>query len=161
HEVSHSGSTAGYRAFLTRFPDQHVSVAVLCNAGTANPTQYAHEVAAEYLANTFTASEPTGGNAAARHDSPGAFTPSDADLRAYIGRYSSDEAETELDVELENGGLVIKRRPDTVLHARPTGKDAFAVPSLGTVTFLRAADGRVGEFSVKLDRVWDLRFQRR
>ena len=37
-EVSHSGSTAGYRAFLTRFPKQHVSVAVLCNAGTADAT---------------------------------------------------------------------------------------------------------------------------
>ena len=37
-EVSHSGSTAGYRAFLTRFPEQHVSVAVLCNAGTADAT---------------------------------------------------------------------------------------------------------------------------
>jgi CubicO group peptidase (beta-lactamase class C family) len=37
-EVSHSGSTAGYRAFLTRFPKQQVSVAVLCNAGTADAT---------------------------------------------------------------------------------------------------------------------------
>jgi CubicO group peptidase (beta-lactamase class C family) len=43
-EVNHSGSTAGYRAFLTRYPDQHVSVAVLCNAGNANATQYAHAV---------------------------------------------------------------------------------------------------------------------
>src|SRR6266511_2809574 len=29
-EVFHSGTTAGYSAFLTRFPDQKVSVAVLC-----------------------------------------------------------------------------------------------------------------------------------
>ena len=34
-EVSHSGATAGYRAFLTRFPAQAVSVAVLCNDGNA------------------------------------------------------------------------------------------------------------------------------
>jgi hypothetical protein len=34
------------------------------------------------------------------------------------------------------------------------------VPSLGTITFRRASDGRVNELSVKLDRVWDLRFQR-
>lgn len=43
-EVSHSGSTAGYQAFLTRFPDQHVSVAVLCNATSARAPQYAHAV---------------------------------------------------------------------------------------------------------------------
>src|SRR5262249_14333443 len=48
-EVGHSGSTAGYRAFLVRYPDQHVSVAVLCNAGNANATQYAHAVADAYL----------------------------------------------------------------------------------------------------------------
>ena len=49
HEVYHSGSTAGYSAFLTRFPDQKVAVAVMCNAATANATQYAHAVADLYL----------------------------------------------------------------------------------------------------------------
>jgi CubicO group peptidase (beta-lactamase class C family) len=48
-EVYHSGSTAGYSAFLTRFPDQHLSVAVLCNVDTARATQYAHDVADLYL----------------------------------------------------------------------------------------------------------------
>jgi CubicO group peptidase (beta-lactamase class C family) len=37
-EVSHSGATGGYRAFLARYPQQHLSVAVLCNAGNANPS---------------------------------------------------------------------------------------------------------------------------
>ena len=49
HEVYHSGSTAGYSAFLTRFPDQHVSVAVLCNGANARATDYAHAVADVYL----------------------------------------------------------------------------------------------------------------
>jgi hypothetical protein len=49
-EVWHSGSTAGYRAHLTRFPDQQVSVAVLCNVSTANATQYTNAVAELYLA---------------------------------------------------------------------------------------------------------------
>jgi CubicO group peptidase (beta-lactamase class C family) len=48
-EVYHSGSTAGYSAFLTRFPDQHLSVAVLCNASGAPATQYAYSVADLYL----------------------------------------------------------------------------------------------------------------
>jgi len=61
-EVSHSGSTAGYRAFLARYPDQHLSVAVLCNVSTANATQYAHDVAAIYLRGALgpsTESRPT------------------------------------------------------------------------------------------------------
>jgi len=43
--VEHSGSTAGYSAHLIRYPDQHVSVAVLCNATSARASQYAHDVA--------------------------------------------------------------------------------------------------------------------
>ena len=43
-EISHSGSTAGYRTFLARYPDQHVSVAVWCNYAGANPTSLAHQV---------------------------------------------------------------------------------------------------------------------
>ena len=35
-EVGHSGSTAGYRAHLTRFPQQHLSVAVLCNVASGD-----------------------------------------------------------------------------------------------------------------------------
>jgi CubicO group peptidase (beta-lactamase class C family) len=48
-EVSHSGATAGYRAYLATYPDQQVAVAVLCNAGNANATQIAHEIADGYL----------------------------------------------------------------------------------------------------------------
>ena len=49
-EVSHSGSTAGYHAFLARFPDEGLSVAVLCNATGTDPAAYAHEIADIVLA---------------------------------------------------------------------------------------------------------------
>lgn len=52
-EVRHSGTTAGYRAYLTRFPDQHLSIAVLCNVSTATPDTYAHAVADLYLADVL------------------------------------------------------------------------------------------------------------
>lgn len=48
NEVSHSGSTAGYSAWLGRYPDQDVSVAVLCNLAV-NATQLGHAVADVYL----------------------------------------------------------------------------------------------------------------
>jgi CubicO group peptidase (beta-lactamase class C family) len=48
-EVNHSGATAGYRAFLSRYPAQGVAVAVLCNAANANATTLAHQVADLYL----------------------------------------------------------------------------------------------------------------
>ena len=48
-EVSHSGATAGYRAWLGRYPEQKLTVAVLCNHAAANATALAHEAADLYL----------------------------------------------------------------------------------------------------------------
>src|SRR3954452_1814946 len=160
-EVGHSGSTAGYRAYLARYPKQHLSVAVLCNAGTANATQYAHAVAEAYLGEAVTGTAAPASGGAGRGTSAAPFDPpSAAQLASYAGHYESDEAETAFDIAVQGGELVLKRRPDTVLRMRPVGGQAFAVPSLGTITFIREGE-KVAQLSVKLDRVWDLRFTRR
>jgi CubicO group peptidase (beta-lactamase class C family) len=58
--VRHGGSWAGYRAELMRFPDQHFSVAVLCNLAGTDPTTLARRVAELHLEPSFAAtSEPT------------------------------------------------------------------------------------------------------
>ena len=53
-EVQHSGSTAGYRGYLTRFPDQGIAVAVMCNTTTGNAGGLAHRVADLYLGDAIT-----------------------------------------------------------------------------------------------------------
>ncbi|THD55447.1 serine hydrolase domain-containing protein [Phenylobacterium sp.] len=61
-EISHSGATGGYRAWLGRYPDQGLSIAVLCNAGDADAGRQAHEIANLYLPPAPTAApsaEPT------------------------------------------------------------------------------------------------------
>ena len=55
-EVSHSGATAGYRSFLTRYPDQGIAVAVLCNHAGAPAPSLGHGVADIYLGSV--ASDP-------------------------------------------------------------------------------------------------------
>jgi hypothetical protein len=246
-EVGHSGSTAGYRAYLARFPRQHVSVVVLCNVSAGDADRYAHLVAALYLRdaivaqtrgvvdlghddilapamssyvglyrNTLTgvALSLAAGKAAATLEIEGAarpenivtfngelngeavFQPLDGgrmfyfrrgkslrvanangtiedyvrverakptaqELGELVGTYSSDEAETVLDVVLSGDTLAVKRRPDTTLALRPIYKDAFSAQGLGLVRFRRDAAGAVTALSVTLDRVWDLRFERR
>jgi CubicO group peptidase (beta-lactamase class C family) len=156
-EVNHSGSTAGYQAYLVRYPDQRVSVAVLCNAADANATQVAHAVAEVYLGSALTAPAAAGGGRGAAGEP---FRPASGDLKAYPGRYVSDEAETEFTITQDGDRLVLKQRPAFVLTMRAVAKDVFAVPRVGTVTFRRGPSGVVDELSVKQDRVWDLRFQR-
>lgn len=47
--LSHSGSTASYRAWLGRFPASGLSIALLCNAGSLNTEDLGPEVAALFL----------------------------------------------------------------------------------------------------------------
>lgn len=74
-EVSHSGSTAGYSAWLGRYPQQDLSIAVLCNV-TTNATALAHEVADIYLEKIVV------------HETARA-TSAAADLQAKAGMYRS------------------------------------------------------------------------
>lgn len=49
-ELSHDGATAGYRTWLGRYPEQGLSIALLCNADDANPVTLARAIARELLA---------------------------------------------------------------------------------------------------------------
>jgi CubicO group peptidase (beta-lactamase class C family) len=164
-EISHSGSTGGYRAFLTRFPDHHVSVAVLCNTGT-DAVDAADDVIELYLGDKLgpetpeppTPAEFRGPLAAFVRDET--FVPSAADRAAFVGTYVNEEIETTITIEDRGGALVARRRPDTTIALRPHSRDRFdAGGGLGTVTFHRA-NGRVTELGVTVERVWDLRFRK-
>jgi hypothetical protein len=56
--VSHAGGDAGYRADLIRFPDQHFSVALLCNLASINPSALSWKIADIYLALSSSAASP-------------------------------------------------------------------------------------------------------
>jgi CubicO group peptidase (beta-lactamase class C family) len=97
-EISHSGSTAGYQAFLTRFPDQRVSVAVLCNVATAQATQYAHAVADAYLGD--------------RVKSPAVMpthTLTSAEMDRFAGMWKSDVTELPVTIGRDHDGLFTNR----------------------------------------------------
>jgi CubicO group peptidase (beta-lactamase class C family) len=73
-ETNHSGTTGSYRAFLARYPDQHLSIAVLCNAGNSTPRQTVHAVADLYLGDALM-------------PEPAAASVTGADLDALEGMY--------------------------------------------------------------------------
>jgi CubicO group peptidase (beta-lactamase class C family) len=153
--VSHSGSTAGYRAHLNRFPDAHTSVAVLCNVSSADATRAAGRVSEIFLGDRLKPATPE--RSAAPAPAPVDPPPSAAQLNALVGRYWSDEAETMLTVAIDQGALVLKRRPDAVIKLTAVGPDRFR-GSIGSVRFIRNGGGAVDAFSINQERVWDLRF---
>src|SRR5216683_218 len=91
HTVSHGGSWGGYRAELLRFPEQHFSVACLCNLGSARPSNRAHRVADVYLASLM---KPKDTNKETLEKQAKVQTPvslTAEQLRSYQGDYWSDE----------------------------------------------------------------------
>jgi len=164
-QITHTGATSGYRAYLGLFPDDGLSVALLCNVTSANPGGLGGSVADVFLpqgtAQGGSGGGGGGGGSQAAPDAPPPFRPTAADLRAYEGSYHSDDAEVTLRVTVENGSLVLHRRPATrmTLNPREQEADSFQA-SLGTIRFIRSGDGSVNEFSVSQARVFDMRFHR-
>ena len=58
-EVAHDGSTAGYRAWLGRYPDAGLSIALLCNSAEAMAGRLAHAVADQTLGGPPLLAEPS------------------------------------------------------------------------------------------------------
>lgn len=163
-EVYHSGATAGYRAFLTEYPSAKLTIAVLCNAGNAAPATFVRQVSDLYLGERANANAPRstllpeaeGPLVGVKADA--SYRPTASDLAAFAGTYDSTEIETQFIARVDNGSLVLSRRPDTRITLRPHSRDRFeAGAGLGQVTFHRK-DGVVVAMSVTQDRVWDLRF---
>ncbi|TVP75915.1 MAG: class A beta-lactamase-related serine hydrolase [Gemmatimonadales bacterium] len=179
--VTHTGATAGYRAYLGRFPDQEVSVALLCNVTSANPGNLGQAVARRALRlvaadEVEAAQERVREAARAREEArtteeageepeqdppTPAFSPSTSELREFTGRYYSPDAEVEVEIVLEEDRLVLLRRPADRIGLSPDEDttDRFT-GGLGGLQFHRDADGHVMEFGVSQARVFDLRFHR-
>jgi CubicO group peptidase (beta-lactamase class C family) len=155
HNIYHSGSTAGYRAHLNRFPAAHTSVAVLCNGANGDASRSANRVSDVFLGDTL--KPPMPGTPAERPAAALNPPPSAPQLAAFAGSYWSEEAETMFIAAVDQGSLVLRRRPDTVIKLTAVGTDKFR-GSIGTVTFIRNSAGAVDALSVNQDRVWDLRF---
>ena len=132
-EVSHSGSTAGYRTFLARYPEQKVSLAVWCNHAGANPTSLAHKVADLVLVKQPT----TAAQASAVH----ADVPASAIAR-WAGKYRDAHTDQTMDFVASAGGLTTRAGTRTVAWT-PLGGDAFK-SELGTIVLGGAAGQRVG-----------------
>ncbi|HXV62326.1 MAG TPA: serine hydrolase domain-containing protein [Vicinamibacteria bacterium] len=87
------------------------------------------------------------------------FSPDAAQRSAYEGEYTSYDAETNFVISVVDGELTLHRRPGWKVVLQPEYEDAFDAPGLGFIRFHRDAN-RVVDLSLRLPRVYDMRFQR-
>lgn len=108
-EVSHGGSTGGYRTWLGRYPDKGVSVAVMCNSAQANPTQLGRETARLWT-----------GGVPAPNPTPVALEP--AMLEKLTGMYRKVRDNTVAELRVRDGKLMFDR-----VALTPVGAAEFSV----------------------------------
>lgn len=103
--VSHSGSAAGYSAWLGRIPGESLSIAVLCNSDVANASAFANRVG-EVFAPAVRAAETSGSRPpAAGSDGAGA---TGVDLNSKAGIFLSERNGELLRIVVNNGRLGIE-----------------------------------------------------
>lgn len=119
--VSHSGAFVGFRTEMVRFPEQKLSVAVLCNLSEVNPVPLAREVATLYLGDLM---EPESDDGRA-----GKVAVAPESLRRLAGYYWN-AAESESRRVYIHDGKLFWDRGSSESELLPLGGDRFKVDGL-------------------------------
>ncbi|MDH5759180.1 MAG: beta-lactamase family protein [Gemmatimonadota bacterium] len=112
--VTHTGATAGYRAFLGRYPEQGLSVAMLCNASNINRGVSGGRIARIFL-----------GGAARDDAAPEGVRVSADALRRLAGLYREPVSGDPMRLSVEDGALRMDGRATLI----PVGDGVFQVGS--------------------------------
>ena len=129
--VSHSGSTGGYKTWLGRYPDEGVSIAVLCNNGGIDPVEMGERVARQALL--------AAGHAEAVVSAPKAVAAAQApttDLVPYQGLFRNPVTGELIRLQPADGQLTLTRGSAEVLVALSGNR--FQRPDGDIVSFARS-----------------------
>lgn len=170
--VNHGGAWGGYRAELLRFPEQHFSVACLCNLGTEDPSRRAREVADIYLASSLKPKQEEKKEAEESRKKKDSIKLTEEQLQAYAGHYWSEELGVTYRLGAADGRLKVLKVLDASgfprLNDSPqdglcaTGMDEFeAAGTPATIHFKRDARGAVKRFILDAGRTTGMIFTRR
>lgn len=134
--VSHSGSTAGYKSWLGRYPDQGVSIALMCNNGGVDPVALGERIAAQAL--------PAAGHAPATVSAPKAVAAVQApkDLTPYQGLFRDPVRGDLIRLAAVGGQLTLTRGGSQILT--PLGENRFQTADGGVIAFPRQGAGAAG-----------------
>jgi CubicO group peptidase (beta-lactamase class C family) len=157
--VRHSGSWAGFRAALVRFPEQRFSVVVLANLESINASQLALKVADIYLegrlkkptkedpdiVQTIGAPKDRAEVKAAPAQKLGAVA-----LEEYAGTYVSEELlDARYKLTVDKDRLMVEMRTMAPAPLKAMAPDKFSLAGYGlNAEFTRGQDGKVDGFTV-------------
>ena len=127
-EVSHGGATAGYRTWLARYPERGMSVAVLCNLASANPTSLGNQAMDVIMP------RPAASPVAAA-----VGTMTDSELAPYVGLFRTRGSQNLIRTVVHDGKLVT----ELPVASTPTRLAPDRFRALGQEMIFRRDGGRV------------------
>jgi len=143
--VDHGGADAGYRADLLRFPQQHFSVATLCNQAQTNPSELTRKVADIYLADEFKEAPPARLESTAKP-----VTVPQERLSQYAGLYWKKEDESSLRIVAKEGKLFLAESEEDQLELSPVADNRFQLKAFPVgFTFDQASAGAPWRLSIQ------------
>lgn len=145
--VDHDGGDAGYRSDLIRFPDQHFSVACLCNLAATDPSNLTRKVAEIYLGKEMKPAE------AAHSETGKGVTLTTEQLRARAGTYLNPDDDRVLRFLVREGKLQVAfGSSDSSFELKPMSENQFRVlVAPVNLTFQKTESGSPGEVVLKWD----------
>ena len=141
-KIAHTGEVAGYEAFVGRYPDQHVSIAVLCNTGQEADIDSLGDKVADLFLPTSAALPPVA-------PAPTGFALTAEQLAPYAGQYFDRRLVAQIQLEVKDGVL---RRVTDGLVLTPVAPGEFRTTTstirfAGNDRFVRELDdGRRWDF---------------
>ena len=156
--VGHGGAFVGFRADITRFPDQGTSFMTICNRSDSSPGRLNRRVADVVLA------DHVGPRAAAPSDrsSGAASTPGPrpvTNIDDYVGTYYSVELDVEYELSRNDERLGLRIGRGLRVELLRIGEDTLV--ARGRTFRFRRSSGRVTGFEVDAGRVQHIAFVRR
>ena len=121
NEIYHGGGDAGYRTFLTRFPDHNLSIIVLSNKAEFYPQKIAYKIADIFLKDDF--------NTEAAEVSREVIPIDQNILESYVGSYEVYQKYI-INVNVINNQLSVKTPYTPSLSMIPTFKNEFTAIEL-------------------------------
>jgi len=133
-EIAHGGATGGYRTWLGRYPQERLSIALLCNSGAAASTSLGQKVADLFLTATPAAGDVRGTAASTIQVDP-----------ALPGDFVNERDGTPLQLRIEEGKLRATGRPPfETISARRFRHGPAEVRFVGTDRYaLQLPDGEL------------------
>ena len=149
--ISHGGGDAGYRTFLSRFPDQKFSVIVFSNDASCNPGALALKVADLFLRDEISPEkkdeniETTEIKVSVNMDT----------LKAYVGDYEL-QPDFILTITEEDGNLFCKPTSQPKFELKAISSTEFSVVGEDAkITFHRDADHKINLLKLHQGEVYD------